>query len=238
MGLLTDAVQPPHGFRWATPIGIPIGVMMGIYLISLVTCLFYRRRKNKRHPRKKLNDRQGDERRAMLAAQRDRQRQRSLNEQSDDPSADRHPSVSSTDTCRTLTDEDVQKPDIAMVTGKTPKMSGGRTPSHTALLLECGQGRRPSHPDIFVGYREGRRPSHPDLFMDTLPPRRPSQPDLFMETLPPRRPSQPDLFIETFPPRRRPSRPDLYAEVSPKRKPSQPDSFIDGLPATEVGKAL
>jgi hypothetical protein len=126
----------------------------------------------------------------MLNAQRQRQQQ--LIEQEEDPlAAERHPSVSSVDTAQTLTEDDVQKPEVAILLETPPRMSGSRRPSHPDLFNYVGQGRRPSHPDLYVETMASRRrPSRPDLYTDLSPTRR--EP-------PPRRPSRPELYIDGLP---------------------------------------
>jgi hypothetical protein len=126
----------------------------------------------------------------MLARQQQRHQQ--LIEEEDDPlSAERHPSVSSVDTAQTLTEDDIQKPNGAILMETPPRMSGSRRPSHPDLFIHVSQGRRPSHPDLFVDtFNSRRRPSRPDLYADFSPTRR--EP-------PSRRPSRPEVYIDGLP---------------------------------------
>jgi hypothetical protein len=69
-------------------VGIPIIVILGVYFISLGTCLMYRRRKR-------------------IKREKERQhKQAAANAAHPDSDADRHPSVSSVVTVQTLTEED------------------------------------------------------------------------------------------------------------------------------------
>ncbi|KAK0387734.1 hypothetical protein NLU13_3979 [Sarocladium strictum] len=181
---------PSHDFRWATPIGIPIAVMMGIYFISLATCLYYRRKRKSREARRLLNDQQLRERRDMLDAQRQRQQQ-PIDEDEDPLAAERHPSVSSVDTAQTLTEDDLQKPENAILLETPPRLSGSRRPPPADMFHYEGLGRRPSHPELVIETLSSRRrPSRPDIYADLSPTRREQ---------PPRRPCRPELYIDGLP---------------------------------------
>lgn len=99
-------ISPPWKLRnyrgrrlhWAAPVGIPIVVILGLYAICLVGCLWYRRRKRLKRERDAAD---GDE---------------NTNEATDaEEAAGRHPSVSSVETAQTFDEPDFKKPDTAVV---------------------------------------------------------------------------------------------------------------------------
>lgn len=83
--MIADEVQEEEGFHWTNPIGIPIIVILGVYFISLATCLLYRRRRHKK---------------------RDKERRPRPTISAPILHDDRHPSVSSVVTVQTLTEDD------------------------------------------------------------------------------------------------------------------------------------
>jgi hypothetical protein len=98
---LTYLKDESGGLHWSVPIGVPIVVILSIYLISLIICLVHRRRK-----------------RAKLA-----KASKKPSEQDPQPmpaDAERHPSVSSVGTVQTYTEDDelIKKEDGVWVLGR------------------------------------------------------------------------------------------------------------------------
>lgn len=108
------------GVRWSNAVGIPIIVILGVYFISLGTCLMYRRRKRIK--------RETERQRKQAAAS-------AAHSNSD---ADRHPSVSSAVTVQTLTEEDelVKKDDDDVVVDTTWIVTNAAPPQSPVRVVE------------------------------------------------------------------------------------------------------
>ncbi|KAH8170016.1 hypothetical protein LIA77_10560 [Sarocladium implicatum] len=177
----------PHDLKWATPIGIPIAVMMGIYFISLVTCLLYRRKKKARSRRAEIRE---SERRAMLADQR---RRRQQEDESEDPlTGDRHPSVSSLDTASTSVEEDVAKPECVAkqaragglhIQNRFPMSVKEDDPHSQNLFVQSVRADVPHSQNLFVQSVRADVPHSPNLFVQSVKADAPHSPSPFTKSV-------------------------------------------------------
>lgn len=120
--------------HWRNSVGIPIIVVLGVYFVSLATCLLYRRRRKASKANK-----------AAAAARETRRRDQKRSASSvllpppEVTHDGRHPSVSSIGTAQTLTEDEpyyVRKKDLEMGSGGSG--SSGSSGSRSAGCRSCG----------------------------------------------------------------------------------------------------